>query len=286
MSKKKILSIIEAYIFITFGIFLFAFAWVAFLIPSHIVGGGVTGLAAVIFYATGFPVGYSYLIMNAFLLVLAFKILGARFALTTVYGITLTSIFFMILPQFIPNALVDDQFMAALLGAGISGVGIGIAISNGGNTGGTDILALIITKYKNISPGRVILYADVAIIGSSWLLGHNVEKLVYGYVVMGVFAYVLDLVLAGKNQSFQFMIISKKQEEIADRIVTEIGRGVTMLTGLGWYTKQESNIIMVIARKHDRAQIMKIIKETDEKAFISVARVQGVFGENFDQIKI
>ncbi len=284
--KKSGLRLIQDYVMITLGIFLNAFAWTAFLVPAHIVGGGVTGMAAVFYYATGFPIGYSYLIVNAFLLVLAFKILGAKFALTTVYGISATSIFFMILPEFITSGLVDDQFMSALLGAGLSGVGIGIAISNGGNSGGTDIVALIITKYKNISPGRIILYIDVAIIGSSWFLEQDIEKLVYGYVVMAVFAYALDLVLVGKNQSYQFMIMTKKQTLIAERIASEIGRGVTLLHGYGWYSKQETDIVMVIARKEDKIQIMRIIKETDERAFISVARVQGVFGQNFDKIKI
>ncbi len=284
--KNKTFNIIKEYVLITFGLFLFAFSWVAFLIPSHIIGGGVTGIAALIFYATGFPIGYSYLIVNVFLLILAFKMLGAKFAITTIYGISVTSLFFMILPEYIPHSLVEDQFMAALLGAGIAGVGIGIAIANNGNSGGMDIIALIINKYKNISPGRILLYADVAIIGSSWFLEHNIEKLVYGYVVMAVFAYVLDLVLAGKNQSFQFMIITQKRECIADRISTEIGRGITIIKAHGWYSKEDTNIIMIIARKNDKMQIMKIVKETDENAFISVARVQGVFGENFDKIKI
>ncbi len=283
---KKVLITIKSYVLITFGLFLFAFAWTAFLIPSHIVGGGVTGLAAIIFYAVNFKVGYTYLIINAFLLVLAFKILGARFAVTTLFGILLGSLFFMILPFYITEPLVDDQFMAALLGAGLSGVGIGIAIANGGNSGGTDIVALIINKYRNISPGRVILYIDVIIIGSSYFLNYDIEKLVYGYVTMAVFAYDLDLVLAGKNQSYKFLIITKKQDLISGKIAKEIGRGITILKAYGWYSKSETNIVMVIARKTDKSAIMKIIKQTDENAFISVSKVQGVFGENFDKIKI
>ncbi len=284
--KKSVIVTIKSYVLITFGLFLFAFAWTAFLIPSHIVGGGVTGLAAIIFYAVGFNIGYTYLIINALLLILAFKILGARFAITTLCGILLGSLFFMILPIYITEPLVDDQFMAALLGAGLSGIGIGIAIANGGNSGGTDIVALIINKYKNISPGRVILYIDVVIIGSSYFLNYDIEKLVYGYVTMAVFAYALDLVLAGKNQSYQFLIITKKQDLISGRIAKEIGRGITILKAYGWHSKSETNIVMVIARKTDKSAIMKIIKQIDENAFISVSKVQGVFGENFDKIKI
>ena len=192
----------------------------------------------------------------------------------------------MVLPRFIETALVDDQFMNALLGASLSGIGIGIAITNGGSSGGTDIIALVINKYRNISPGRVILYIDVVIIGSSYFLTHSVEKLVYGYVVMAVFAYVLDLVLAGKNQSFQFMIITKKSELIAGRISEEIKRGITVMKAHGWYSKSETNVLFVIARKSDKPLIMKIIKESDDNSFISVAKVQGVFGENFEKIKL
>jgi len=271
---------------ISLGLVIFAFAWVGFLIPSEIIGGGVTGLAAVIYYATDVNVGFTYLIINGFLVLLAFKILGARFAVSTLYGIGLASLLFFILPKYIDTALVDDQLLAALLGAGLSGIGIGIAITNGGSSGGTDIIALIINKYRNISPGRIILYIDVVIIGSSYFLTHSIEKLVYGYVVMAVFAYVLDLVLAGKNQSFQFIIITKTPEVIAERISSDIKRGITIMKAHGWYSKSETSVLFVIARKSDKPLIMRIIKENDEKSFISVAKVQGVFGENFEKIKL
>ena len=284
--KKSIFTQIKSYVFITIGLFIFAFAWVAFLIPSEIVGGGVTGLSAIIFYATGINVGYTYLIINGFLILLAFKMLGAKFAVSTLYGIGIGSLLFLILPEYIDSALVDDQFMAALLGAGISGIGIGMAITAGGSSGGTDIIALIINKYHNISLGRIILYIDVIIIGSSYFVTNSIEKLVYGYVVMAVFAYVLDLVLTGKNQSYQFMIITKKHDLIADRIAGEIKRGITVMKAYGWYSKSETNVLFVIARKSDKPIIMKIIKEADEKSFISVAKVQGVFGENFERIKL
>lgn len=284
--KKDIFTTIKSYVFITAGLFIFAFAWVAFLIPTEIVGGGVTGLAALIYYAWNIDIGITYFIINAVLLILAFKVLGAKFAVSTLYGIICASVFFFILPGFIDQPLVKNEFMAALLGAGISGVGIGIAITNGGNSGGTDIIALIVNKYRNISLGRVILYIDIVIIGSSYFVTQSVEKLVYGYVVMGIFAYVLDMVISGNRQSFQFMIVTKKQDLISERIAKEIRRGVTVMNAYGWYSKKETSIVLVIARKSDRNIIMKIIKETDEKAFISVAKVQGVFGENFDRIKI
>lgn len=284
--KQKLVKEVKSYIMITAGLAIFVFAWVGFLIPSEIVGGGVTGLAAIVYYATGLNVGYTYLAINGVLVLLALKILGARFAVSTIYGIGIGSLMFMILPEFIENALVEDQFMNALLGASLSGIGIGIAISNGGNSGGTDIIALIINKYKNISLGRIILYIDVGIIGSSYFITQSVEKLVYGYVVMAVFAYVLDIIISGSNQSFQFMIITKKPEVIASRISKEIKRGITVMKAYGWFSKSETTVLIVIARKSDKPLIMRIIKESDEHSFISVAKVQGVFGENFDKIKL
>ncbi len=288
MTKMKInyFQAFKSYFMISLGLLIFAFGWTAFLIPSEIVGGGVSGISSLIFFATGLPVGVVSLIINAIFLLVALKLLGAKFGVNTVFGILLSSAFFVILPQFIQKPLVEDPFMCALIGGMLSGLGVGIAFSNGGNSGGTDIVALIITNYYNISPGRVIIYIDILIIASSYLVFGSIEKIVYGYVVMGVFGYTLDAVIEGSKQSYQMMIFSKNNAEIADRIGTEIHRGVTLLKGKGWYTKQDQDVLMVIAQKNDKNDIMRIIKECDDSAFISIAKVSGVFGRNFDRIKI
>ncbi|NJO92775.1 MAG: YitT family protein [Chloroflexia bacterium] len=176
--------------------------------------------------------------------------------------------------------------MATLIGGGLSGVGVGIAFSHGGNSGGTDIIALIINKYRNVSPGRVFVYFDVVIIAASWFVFHSVEKIVYGYVVMAVGAYTVDLWLNGNRQSFQIMIYSNLSQVISERISKEVKRGVTCLKGFGWYSKKDIEVVMVIARKDDKQKILRIAKETDSKAFISVAKVMGVFGHNFEEIKL
>lgn len=284
--KNKYFQAFKSYFMISLGLFIFAFGWSAFLIPSGIVGGGVSGISSLIFFSTGLPVGVVSLIINAVFLLVALKLLGAKFGVNTVFGILLSSAFFIILPQIIQKPLVDDPFMCALIGGMLSGLGVGIAFSNGGNSGGTDIVALIITNYYNISPGRVIIYIDILIIASSYLVFGSIEKIVYGYVVMGVFGYTLDAVIEGNKQSYQMMIFSKNNAEIADRIGTEIHRGVTLLKGKGWYTKQDQDVLMVIAQKNDKNDIMRIIKECDDSAFISIAKVSGVFGRNFDRIKI
>ena len=281
-----VMNFIKSYLYITTGLFIFAFGWTAFLIPSEIIGGGISGLGSLIYFSTGFPVGYTTLLGNIVLVIIAMRILGARFGINTIYGIIISSLFFIVLQELIKQPLVNDEFMAALIGGGLSGVGVGIAFSHGGNAGGTDIIALIINKYRNISPGRVFLYIDLVVIASSWFLFHSIEKIVYGYVVMAVSSYSVDLILNGSRQSFQIMIYSRFSKIIAERISSEVERGVTCLKGYGWYSKKDIDIVMVIARKQDKQRILAISKETDDEAFISVAKVMGVFGQNFEDLKL
>lgn len=272
---------------VVFGLFLYAFGLTAFLIPNGLVGGGIGGIATIIYFATDIPVGLSNLVINVFLVILAIKIMGARFGFNTIFGIVTSSLFLMLLQYLIKEPLVEGEtFMNALIGGAFSGTGLGIAIANGGNSGGTDIIALIVNKYRNISPGRTILYCDVIIIASSWFVFYTLDKIVFGYVVMAVVAYTIDLVLNGEKQSYQFMIISKKSEAIAKRITDETGRGITALPGKGWFTQQERDVLMIIGRKTDRPQIMRIVKDVDNDAFISVSKVSAVFGQNFDPIRI
>ncbi len=286
LTKSKFISFVESYVYITIGLLIFAFGWTAFIIPSEITGGGLAGLGALVFYVTGLPVGYTTLAINIVLVLIALKLLGARFGINTIYGIVISSIFFVVLQRVIKEPFVSDQFMATLIGGGLSGVGVGIAFSHGGNSGGTDIIALIINKYRNISPGRVFVYFDVVIIAASWFVFHSIEKIVYGYVVMAVGAYTVDLWLNGNRQSFQIMIYSNLSQIISERISNEVKRGVTCLKGFGWYSKKDIDVVMVIARKDDKQKILRIAKETDAMAFISVAKVMGVFGQNFEEIKL
>lgn len=282
----KTFELVKTYFNITFGLLVFAFGWTAFIIPSKIIGGGLVGAGAIVYFISEIPVGYITFAANIVLILIALKILGAKFGINTIYGIFISSVFFIILQKVFTAPLVQDQFMAALIGGGLSGIGIGIAFTNGGNSGGTDIIALIINKYRNISPGRIFVYIDTVIIASSWFIFHSIEKIVYGYVVMGVSAYALDLYINGIRQSYQIMIYSNLSKIIAERVASEVKRGVTCLYGYGWYSKKDVEVVMVIARKDDRQKILKIVNETDKKAFISVAKVQGVFGRNFEEIKI
>jgi uncharacterized membrane-anchored protein YitT (DUF2179 family) len=284
--EKKIWKHVKTHTTITFGLILTALGWMGFLIPAQITGGGISGLSALLFYATKFPIGVSYLIFNVALILLAIKILGLKFGIQTIYGVIGLSLFFSILQPLFTAPIVKDAFMASVIGGILSGTGIGLVFSQGGSTGGTDIIAMIVNKYRNISLGRLILYQDIVIIASSYFLFHSIEKIVYGYVTMAITSYVIDLVLEGANQSYQIMVFSKKHEVIALRISTEVGRGITLLEGEGWFSKDKMKILLVVVKKYESSQVLRIIKDTDPDAFISVGNSMGVYGEGFERIKV
>jgi uncharacterized membrane-anchored protein YitT (DUF2179 family) len=291
MTSSKIFKTTRSYTIIVFGLLLYALSWTAFLIPHKITGGGVSGIGALIYYATGFPMGYTYFLINIGLILIAIKMLGANFGVKTVFGVIVGSVLLSVLQATIKQPVVDDKFMSTIIGGAIAGVGLGIVFTQGGSTGGTDIIAMIINKYRNISPGRVILMCDVFIIGSSFLVlldldpAKRIETIVYGYVAMAITAYSLDAVLSGSKQSLQVFVFSKQYQVIADRITAELNRGVTVIDGQGWFTKENQKVLITLVRKHEANDVYRIIKEIDSEAFISVASVMGVYGRGFERIR-
>lgn len=286
LGMKKYSKIIEDQVIITFGLLLYTLSWVFFLIPAQITGGGITGLGAVIFYSTGLPVGVTYMAINVFLVIIAIKVLGASFGVKTIVSMVLLTVMLTVLQKVFTQPIIQDVFLSSVLGGMMGGVGLGLVFSRGGSTGGTDIIAMIVNKYRNISPGRVIMYCDVLIIGSSYLVFGALDKLVYGYVSMWVVSYSVDAFLSGANASAQIFIFSEKYEQIADLINREVGRGVTVLDGTGWYTKENVKIVMTVMRKKETSLIFRNIKAIDPNAFISMGSVMGVYGQGFDKIKI
>lgn len=303
--KQNFWTAIKDYLLISLGVLFYTGGWTFFLMPKNLVGGGVTGIGVILEYATGFPVSYTYLILNVLLLIVSFFILGKGFGAKTIYAILLTTLCFRFMGQ-IPGVqefaakLTGDSLIAVLMGGIMSGIGIGMSISVGGSTGGTDIIALIYTKFRNVSPGKVIFALDVVIICSSLLVPSyqvvdGVETLVdwpdkvlavvFGFLLVVITSTVLDMYLSGSKQSVQLFILSKKSEEIADAITSELHRGVTMLDGMGWYTKEPTKVLMVITRKTDLNIMLRYIKALDPHAFLSVSSVNGVFGKGFDAIK-
>jgi|YNPMSStandDraft_2_1061718.scaffolds.fasta_scaffold00001_51 uncharacterized membrane-anchored protein YitT (DUF2179 family) len=283
---KNIFDILKTYIIIIFGLFVNAFGWTAFLIPSGIIGGGISGLSTLIFYSTGISVGITYFFINIFLIIIGLKILGPAFGFKTILGIFIISFFLSFLQFFIKKPLVNDLFMCSIIGGALAGVGIGIIFTQGGSTGGTDIIALIVNKYRDVTPGKVILIIDILIIASSYIVFRSIEKLVYSYVTMFVVSYSIDLIIEGSKQSVQLFIFSKEYEKIADEIGNRVRRGVTFLKGEGWYTKSELKVMTIIIRKYQLPEVLKIIHNIDKNAFISIASVVGVYGKGFEKIKL
>lgn len=285
MDKLNIWKEINRWFFITVGLAVFALGWTAFMIPHHLTGGGISGMATVIYFATNIPVGITTLVLNLLLIVISYKILGRNFVINSLIC-TLILSFFLNLGQLIfTEPLVDDVFMCALIGAGLAGFGVGLALYHGGNTGGTDIIVLMIHKYKNISYGRVTLYLNVVIVLSSFLVVKEVEKLVYSMVVMFMYTFSSDIIIDGYRQTFQFLVFSLKNKEIAEKINSEVRRGATFLKGYGSYTKEETDVLLIIAHRTDRQNIIKVIKQVDDTAFISITKAHSVFGKNFDKLK-
>ncbi|MRT94164.1 YitT family protein [Ancylomarina sp. 16SWW S1-10-2] len=278
---------LKSYLVIALGLAIYSFGWTAFLIPSKVIGGGVSGIGTLIFYGSGetIPVGLSYLIINCFLIIIALKILGPKFGGKTIYGILLSSFFLSILQGFFSEPFVDDKFMAAIIGGILSGVGIGITISQGASTGGTDTIAMIVNKYKNISPGRVMFYIDVFVIASSYFVFGDVTSIVYGYVSMGVASYAIDMVISGNKQSAQMFIVTKDYAKVADEIGLHTSRGISVFDAQGWYSKENKKILMVVVRKHETPVVFRIVKQHDPDAFISMGSVMGVYGFGFDEIR-
>jgi len=291
MVMRKIIENVRTYVVTSFGLLLLSVAWTAFLLPHQISGSGVTGIGAIVFYATGIPMGYTYFAINVVLMAIALKILGAGFGIKTIYSVVLSSVLLTLLQPLIPAPVVQEKFMSAIIGGMLCGAGLGIVFTQGGSTGGTDIIALVINKYRNISPGKIILLCDVFIISSSYVVlthlesAQRVETMVYGFVTMAIQAYTLDAILSGNKLSVQIFIFSRHFESIADLITSRMHRGVTVIDGTGWYTKESQKVIITMVRKNEVSEVYRIIKSVDKKAFITVANVMGVYGKGFEELK-
>lgn len=275
--------------FITFGLCCYAMGWAAFLLPYQITTGGVTGISAIIYYATGFPLQYSYFIINAILMAFAFKILGAKFSIRTTYAIFMLTVLLALFQKIIGDAKIvgeGQEFMACIAGATLCGTGLGIVFINNGSTGGTDIIAAVVNKYRDVTFGRMILYCDIIIISSCYFVFEDWKRVIFGYATLIVISYVLDLIVNSARQSVQFFIFSKEYQKIADRIISDTHRGVTVLDGQGWYSKNDMKVLVILAKKSQSVVIFRLVKEIDPNAFISQSSVIGVYGEGFDRIKV
>ena len=292
------------YLSITLGLIMYAIGFTFFQLPYQITTGGVAGLGAVIFYTTGFPVQFTYFGVNIFLLIVAVKVLGWKFCIKTIYAVfmltfllgvaqellealpTLTDEVYQLSGQNLTQLVGDQAFMACVMGAVLEGIGLGIIFLNNGSTGGTDIIASIVNKYRDVTLGQMMMFCDIVIITSSIFTPvGSFQKLLFGYCTLIISNLLLDCVMDRGRQSVQFLIFSRQYDEIAAAI-SSTGRGVTVLDGQGWYTKNERKVLVVLAKKRESTNIFRIIKHIDPNAFVSQSKVIGVFGEGFDKIKV
>ena len=277
------------YIMITLAVLIYGFGFSAFILPEKVVIGGVTGLGTIVYFLTDNPysIGITQYAINLVLLAIAWKIVGHSFVYRTLYGATAISIVVTFMPPLFDGPLVPDQpFMCVCIGSVLSGLALGIVFIHNGSTGGTDIVGAIVAKKTNVSVGRTMLYVDFAIISSSYLFFHNITTVVYGFIVLFILTYMVDLMINTNRQAVQYIIISKRWEKIATAVNKYGRRGVTVLDGMGWYTKQHLKILLIVSRKSESVTIFRIVKDIDPDAFITQGNVNGVYGQGFDRIKL
>ncbi len=287
LTKAGVLSEVRDYLVIAIGMLSYCIGWGIFLLPNSITTGGVAGVSSILYWATGIPVQLSYFVINGVLLLIALRILGFRFCVKTIYAVSILTMSVAFVTENYDGHLLNDQpFMAAIIGAVFCGCGVGLGLSSNGSTGGTDIIAAIINKYRDISLGRVIMLCDVVIITSSYLVLKDWEKVIYGYVVLYVTAFCIDQVVNSQRSSVQFFIISDKYQEIGARINREPHRGCTVIDAQGFYSGKGVKMLFVLANRRQSDLIFRIINDIDPHAFVSQSAVIGVYGEGFDQFKV
>lgn len=267
----------------------YCIGWSIFLLPNNITTGGVPGIASILEWSPlHIPAQTSYFVINAGLLLTAFKILGWKFCVKTVYAVVVLTLSLAVTRDATSqmHLLHDQPFMASVLGAVFCGCGVGLGLSSNGSTGGTDIIAAIINKYRDISLGRVIMICDVIIITSSYFVLKDWERVIYGYVVLYITAFCIDQVVNSMRRSVQFFIISDKHEEIGRRINMDPHRGCTVIDAHGFYSGKDVKMLFVLAKRRESAKIFQLIDEIDPTAFVSQSAVIGVYGEGFDRFKV
>lgn len=289
------------YMMIIVGLLLYSIGFTAFILPHEVVIGGLSGVGTLVYFGTHglIPVAVTQYACNLALLGFAYKIVGKTFVTRTIFGATMISLFIGIFESFfmgLGHPLIADSSMSCVLGGILCGLGVGTVFIHNGSSGGTDIVAAMVSKLSNVSIGRTMIITDMLIVTCSFFLPFNgdvqariearVPLIVYGWVVTFIIAYVTDMIINSNRQATQFIIFSHKWEEIADKINKEAHRGVTVLDGTGWYSKKQVKILMVWSRKIEAVTIFRIVKMTDPEAFITQGNVNGVYGKGFDTMKV
>ena len=300
MTRQDIIYEIKDYFYITLGLLLYTFGFTVFLLPYEIVTGGIAGIGAIVFYSTGFPVQYTFFIINAVLIILALKTLGWKFLTKTIYATIMLTIMLEVAQTFTIQAdgtfhkLLgeNNDFMSLVIGCTITGTALATVFLNNGSTGGTDIVAAVLNKFHNISLGKALIIVDFCIIGSCIFVDSfgtvdlRFRKVVFGLCTMLIECLMLDYVMYWQRQSVQFLIFSKKYHEIAYAISRTTDHTLTILDGHGFWTGKPTKVLCLLAKKRESVHIFRLIKQIDPNAFVSQSSVIGVYGEGFDEMKV
>lgn len=281
---------IKDYLLMALAIVIYTVGLTGFIMPNQVVSGGLAGVALLLNYATGINVSSTIFVVNAILLVLAFRPLGQKFVINTIIGAGMLTLGvklgeMYLKPYFLANPPVHDPFIAIVLGGIFMGVALGLVYSVNGSTGGVDIIGFLVTKYFKIRISRILLYVDVLIVLSSIfvLKGYTAEKMVLGLILLPVMYQAVDVVMNGAKQAIQVTILSKKYEEIATHINSELKRGCTVVDGTGWYTKNPQKVIIVFTRRGEGTTIFRLVNSIDPEAFVTRTNVEAVYGKGFEK---
>lgn len=289
ISKRALYREAFDYFMIAVGCVLYAIGWTIFLLPNNIGNGGVAGLSSIIYWGMGVPISVTYFAMNAILLALALKTLGLRFCIKTIYGVMMMTLATGVLRGLYPHPTIlnDDPVMGAMMGAIFCGLGLGFCLSHNGSSGGSDIVAAVVNKYRDISLGRVIVLVDMFIVSLSYVVLHDWNQVIYGYLTLVISAVVLDQIVNSGIRSVQFLIISERYEEICQKI-TELPphRGCTIIDAHGYYTGNTTKVVLVVTRKREAGLLYSVINDIDPHAFVTQSQVMGVFGQGFEKFKV
>lgn len=299
--KANLFTGLKDYLFIILGLLLYGIGFTAFILPHEIVIGGLSGVGTLVYFGTRgvIPVAVTQYACNLILLAIAYRLVGKTFVMRTIFGATVISLSIGIFESFfmgLGHPLIEDISMSVILGAILCGVGIGVVFVHNGSSGGTDIVAAMVSKVSNVSIGRTMIFTDMIIVICSIFLPFDgdvqqrievrVPMIVYGWVVTFIIAYMCDMIINTNRQATQFIIFSSRWNEIADMINLEAHRGVTVLDAEGWYSKQQIKVLMVWCRKIESVTIFRIVKSIDENAFITKSNVNGVYGKGFDTMRV
>ncbi|MHB0976716.1 MAG: YitT family protein [Candidatus Aquicultorales bacterium] len=280
--------LVREYVWITLGLVITAIGLNVFLIPNRLAAGGVSGLATVLFYGFGIPVGLAMLVMNGFLLILGTRIFGHGYGMKTIYGAVGLSVAVELLSfgmNFANVGTISNPILGTLYGGILTGIGMGLVFLNGGNTGGTDIVAQILAKYVNLGVGQLFLLVDgfVMLVAASVF---GIQLALFGFIAVFIMGWVIDFIQEGINVDKAAFIMTEQSEEIGHAILHDLKRGATGFKSRGLFTNKDSETIMCVVSRREIEALRRLVYECDPGAFMIVTDVREVVGEGFGEFRL